>query len=162
MADAEEPRWLDENEAAAWRSFLGAQLLLDAELDRQLRRDAGLSHDYYGMLAQLSEAPGRSLRMGDLAARSASSSSRVSHAAAAMERLGWLRRSPGPDDRRVQIAVLTDEGLAVLQSAAPGHVECVRRALFDVLSDEQVEQLRTISETIVGHLAVGVQPFGRP
>jgi DNA-binding MarR family transcriptional regulator len=160
-ADAgDEPRWLDEREAAAWRSFLAAQLLLESELDRQLRRDAGMSHDYYGMLAQLSEAPGRALRMGDLAGRSASSSSRVSHAVASMERLGWLRREPWPEDRRVQLAVLTDAGYAALAAAAPGHVACVRSSLFDLLTDEQVDQLRSISEAVVAHLAgPGARPF---
>jgi DNA-binding MarR family transcriptional regulator len=155
-----EPRWLDAREAATWRSFLAAQLLLEAELDRQLRRDAGMSHDYYGMLAQLSEAPGRALRMGDLAGRSASSSSRVSHAVASMERLGWLRRETSSEDRRLQLAVLTDAGFAALAAAAPGHVECVRTSLFDLLTDEQVDQLRAISETVVGRLAApGSRPF---
>jgi DNA-binding MarR family transcriptional regulator len=157
---ADEPRWLDEREAAAWRSFLAAQLLLESELDRQLRRDAGMSHDYYGMLAQLSEAPGRALRMGDLAGRSASSSSRVSHAVASMERLGWLRREPWPEDRRVQLAVLTDAGYAALVAAAPGHVACVRASLFDLLTDEQVDQLRAISDAVVARLAgPGAHPF---
>jgi DNA-binding MarR family transcriptional regulator len=156
-----EPRWLDRREAAAWRSFLAAQLLLESELDRQLRRDSGMSHDYYGMLVQLSEAPGRSLRMGDLAGRSASSSSRVSHAVAALERLGWVRREPWPEDRRVQLAVLTDAGFAALSAAAPGHVACVRASLFDLLSTEQVDQLRAISDAVVGGLAgPGVPPFG--
>lgn len=159
MDEDGEPRWLDAREAAAWRSFLAAQLLLDAEIDRQLRRDSGMSHDYYGMLVQLSEAPGRSLRMGDLADRSASSSSRVSHAVASMERLGWLRRAPSPDDRRVQLATLTDDGLAALAAAAPGHVECVRESLFDVLDDEQVDQLRAICDAIVSHLAPGTRPY---
>jgi DNA-binding MarR family transcriptional regulator len=160
---SDEPRWLDAREAATWRSYLAAHLLLQAELDRQLRRDAGMSHDYDGMLAQLSEAPGRARRMGDLAARSASSSSRVSHAVASMERLGWLRREPSPDVRRVQLAVLTDEGFAVLGAAAPGHVACVRASLFDVLSDEQVDQLRSICDAVVARLATpGLPPFGPP
>ena len=159
MDEHGEPRWLDEREAAAWRSFLGAQLLLGAEIDRQLRRDSSMSHDYYGMLVQLSEAPERTLRMGDLADRSASSSSRVSHAVAALERLGWLRRAPSPDDRRVQLATLTDAGFAALAAAAPGHVACVRRSMFDVLDAEQVDQLHDICDSIVRHLAPGTPPY---
>jgi DNA-binding MarR family transcriptional regulator len=153
-------RWLTPAQAAAWRAFLAATLLLDAELDSQLRRDSGMSHDYYGMLAQLSEADGRSMRMSDLALRSASSSSRTSHAVASMERLGWVRRERAlTGDKRVQLAVLTDAGMAALEAAAPGHVECVQRSLFDGLTDDQVEQLRSISETIVERLHRGVPPY---
>jgi DNA-binding MarR family transcriptional regulator len=156
------PRWLTPAQADAWRSFLAATLLLDAELDGQLRRDSAMSHDYYGMLAQLSEAEGRAMRMSDLAVRSASSSSRISHAVASLERLGWVRRQRATDgDKRVQLAVLTDEGFAALAAAAPGHVECVQQSLFDGLSAEQVEQLRAISEIVVErlHRGRGVPPF---
>jgi DNA-binding MarR family transcriptional regulator len=152
-------RWLDPRRAAAWRTFLAAQLLLYAELDGQLRRDSGMSHDYYGMLAQLSEAPERSMRMGDLAARSASSISRISHAVASMERLGWVTRRRDERDRRVQLAVLTDAGFAALRDAAPGHVECVQRSLFDAITDEQVGQLREICDAVVQRLAHRLPPF---
>jgi DNA-binding MarR family transcriptional regulator len=153
-------RWLTPAQAAAWRAFLAATLLLDAELDTQLRRDSGMSHDYYGMLVQLSEADGRALRMSDLAVRSASSSSRISHAVAAMEKLGWVRRERArTGDKRVQLAVLTDAGMAALEAAAPGHVECVQSSLFDGLTDEQVDQLRAISQTVVDRLHRGVPPY---
>ena len=152
-------RWLDPRQAAAWRTFLAAQLLLDAELDGQLRRDSGMSHDYYGMLVQLSEAPDRSMRMGDLAARSASSVSRISHAVASLERLGWVTRRRAEGDRRVQLALLTDAGFEALRAAAPGHVECVQRSLFDALTDEQVDQLRSICDAVVQRLAHRLPPF---
>jgi hypothetical protein len=86
--------------------------------------------------------------MTQLAAASASSKSRASHAVARLEERGWVRRINCPTDRRGQIAELTDEGFAALREAAPGHVEQVRRALFDTLSPEQVSQLRAISMAI--------------
>jgi DNA-binding MarR family transcriptional regulator len=160
----EEPvRWLTPDQATAWRAFLAANLLIDAELDTQLRRDSGMSHDYYGMLVQLSEAEGRSMRMSDLAVRSASSTSRISHAVASLERLGWVRRERATaGDKRVQLAVLTDEGFAALAAAAPGHVECVQRTLFDALTSDQVEQLREISEAVVRGLHRGLSPYALP
>jgi DNA-binding MarR family transcriptional regulator len=163
VTDGRAVRWLTREQATAWRAFLAATLLLDAELDTQLRRDSGMAHDYYGMLVQLSEADGRSMRMSDLAVRSASSTSRISHAVASLERLGWVRRERAQTgDKRVQLAVLTDAGMAALEAAAPGHVECVQRSVFDVLSAEQVEQLRAISQAIVDRLHRGLPPYALP
>ena len=147
-----EPRWLDAEEQRTWRAFLGATKLLFEQLDRELQRDAGMPHAYYEILVVLSEAPRRTLRMSDLAARARSSRSRLSHAVAKLEAQGWIRRRPCPDDRRGQLAELTDAGFSALSAAAPGHVEGVRAHLFDQLSEEQLGQLRRISEAVVRHL----------
>jgi DNA-binding MarR family transcriptional regulator len=144
-----EPRWLTERERAAWLSYLGVTRLLDEALDRQLTRDAGMPHAYYQILAMLSEAPGRSLRMTDLAGITNSSQSRISHAIARLEAAGWVRREPCPTDKRGNVAVLTDAGFATLAAAAPGHVEAVREHLFDPLTPEQVDQLATICAAIL-------------
>ena len=69
---------------------------------------------YYLILAMLSEVPGRTLRMSDLAAVTQSSQSRLSHAVSRLERNGWVRRTPCPDDRRSTLAQLTDAGFAAL------------------------------------------------
>lgn len=90
--------------------------------------------------------------MSDLAEAAGSSRSRLSHAVARLEAAGWVRREECPTDRRGQVALLTDEGFATLAAAAPGHVEGVRRHLFDALSPAQVDQLRRISETLAEHL----------
>jgi DNA-binding MarR family transcriptional regulator len=141
-------RWLDEDEQRTWRAFIEASGLLMDQLDRELQRDAGMPHAYYEILVRLSEQPDRSLRMSELAERSQSSRSRVSHAVARLEESGWVRRESVPDDRRAALAVLTDEGFAALAAAAPGHVEGVRRHLLDRLTPTQVVALRRISEAI--------------
>ncbi|KAB1923930.1 MarR family transcriptional regulator [Micromonospora sp. PSH03] len=145
-------RWLDPDEQRTWRAYLTASRVLMDTLDRELQRDAGMPHAYYEILVQLSEAPGRQLRMSQLAQAAGSSRSRLSHAVARLEAAGWVRREDCPTDRRGQIALLTDEGFATLAAAAPGHVEGVRRHLFDALSPAQVDQLRRISETLAEHL----------
>ncbi len=146
-----QPQWLDDDEQRTWRAYLwGSRLLFDA-LDRQLQRDAGMPHAYYMILVALSEAPGRTMRMTELAAVTGSSPSRVSHAVARLEENGWVCRSPYASDRRGALASLTDTGMAVLRAAAPGHVDAVRRQVFDRLTPEQVAQLREISGAIVGH-----------
>jgi len=142
-------RWLSADEQCTWRGFLTAWQWLLASVDGQLQRDAGIPLAYYEILVRLSEAPDRALRMTQLAAASASSKSRVSHAVARLEERGWVRRVDCPTDRRGQIAQLTDEGFAALSAAAPGHVEQVRQVLFDRLSPEQLRQLARINDALL-------------
>jgi DNA-binding MarR family transcriptional regulator len=144
-----EPRWLDDAQQRAWRAYLESTILLFEALDRQLQRDAGMPHAYFEILVRLSEAEGRALRMSELADDTHSSRSRLSHAVARLEERGWVVRRDCETDRRGQVAVLTDDGFAVLEAAAPGHVEAVRRYVIDRLTPEQVAQLTAIGETIV-------------
>jgi DNA-binding MarR family transcriptional regulator len=147
-----EPRWLDAEEQRAWRAWLFSSMLLQDRLDRELTHETGISHAYYEILVQLSEAPDRMLRMSQLADRCLSSRSRLSHAVSRLEERGWVRRQVCPDDGRGLLAVLTDEGFAALEAAAPVHVESVRRHLFDQLSPTQIAAMRDIGETLLRHL----------
>jgi DNA-binding MarR family transcriptional regulator len=156
LVDTSGTRWLSADEQVTWRSFVGSCHAFFAAVDAQLQRDTGIPLAYYEILVQLSETPGRTLRMTQLAEATSASKSRISHAVARLEERGWVRRMDCPTDRRGQIAELTDEGYAVLEGAAPGHVEQVRRTLFDALSPEQATQLREISGAI--HDAVGSGP----
>ncbi|MGW7218340.1 MarR family winged helix-turn-helix transcriptional regulator, partial [Streptomyces collinus] len=135
--EPQEPRWLTDEEQHVWRSFMEGVTLLDDHLDRQLQRDAGMPHVYYGLLVKLAEAPQRRLRMTELAMLAKITRSRLSHAVARLEKNGWVRREDCPDDKRGQFAVLTDEGYDVLRQTAPGHVEAVRQAVFDRLTPQQ-------------------------
>ncbi|MEU7868177.1 MarR family transcriptional regulator [Dactylosporangium sp. NPDC049140] len=141
-------RWLDEEEQAAWRAFYSSTTLLIDRLDRELQHDAGMPHAYYEILVVLSESQGRSLRMSELAIKTRSSRSRLSHAVTKLEARGWVKRRDCDDDKRGQFADLTEEGFAALEAAAPGHVETVRTHLFDPLTPQQVEQLKQISDAI--------------
>jgi len=147
-----EPRWLDAEEQKAWRAWLFSTLLLQDRLDRELTHETGISHAYYEILVALSETPGRMMRMSELADRCLSSRSRLSHAVSRLEERGWVRRQVCAEDGRGQLAVLTDEGFAALEAAAPVHVEGVRTHLFDQLNPQQVENLRDIGETLLRHL----------
>jgi DNA-binding MarR family transcriptional regulator len=144
--------WLSDDEQRTWRSFLGATRLLFDQLDRELQRDAGMTHADYEILVRLSEAPDRALRMGELAERTGSSRSRLSHAVAGLEADGWVRRERCATDGRGAIAVLTDKGATALRDAAPGHVRGVRRHVFDQLGPAQQRSLRKASDAILGHL----------
>ncbi len=150
------PRWLTDEEQHTWRAYLHATTLLEDHLDRQLQRDAGMPHIYYGLLVQLSQAPRRRMRMTELARNAKITRSRLSHAIARLEKNGWVRREECPSDKRGQNAVLTDDGYAMLRRSAPGHVEAVRQAMFDRLTPEQVSSLGEIMRV----LATGLEPEG--
>ncbi|MFY0406131.1 MarR family winged helix-turn-helix transcriptional regulator [Solicola sp. PLA-1-18] len=150
--DPAEARWLDEEERAAWLDLVFLTNLLPAALDAQLQRDAGVTHFDYMVLSQLSEAPGRALRMSDLATGTSATLSRLSHVVAKLEGRGWVERSPSPTDRRATIATLTEDGWRKVVTTAPGHVEAVRTFVLDPLDREQVRQLRDACSAIVGRL----------
>jgi DNA-binding MarR family transcriptional regulator len=149
---AVETRWLSPQEQKVWRAWLYSSSLLHDRLDRELTHETGISHAYYEILVALSEAPGRMMRMSELADRCLSSRSRLSHAVSRLEERGWVRRQVSESDGRGQLAILTDEGFAALEAAAPIHVTGVRTHLFDQLTPQQVENMRDIGETLLRHL----------
>ena len=148
MSDVE-PRWLDAGEQQTWLALASALIRLPAALDAQLQRDAGISHFEYQVLSMLSMVPQRTLRMSILAELAEGSLPRLSQVVGRLEKRGWVRRTPDPEDGRYTLAVLTDQGWAKVARAAPGHVETVRRLVFDPLTKAQIRQLRDISRRIV-------------
>jgi DNA-binding MarR family transcriptional regulator len=148
-------KWLDDNEQRAWRAFLSMTELLPAALDQQLQRESELTHSSYIVLAMLSEAPGRSLRMSDLASQANSSPSRLSHTVSRLEQRGLVRREKSAEDGRGNVAVLTDAGWELVVCTAPGHVAAVRRIVFDALAPEQVRQLEDIATAVLAELDPG-------
>lgn len=152
MPPVTEPRWLDPVEMRAWRGHLRMSWLLAAGIERDLRR-LGLSHPDYYVLVRLSESADRRMRMTELAERIQWSKSRLSHHIDRMERRGLVRREDCASDARGAFACLTEDGLRAIQSAAPHHVESVRRHFVDALSEEQLAQLGDINDTLVRHLS---------
>lgn len=152
-----EPRWLTEDERAAWVRFIAVAELLPATLDAQLRRDSSLTHFDYFVLAMLSETDGRTLRMTDLAQRTNATLPRLSHVLKRLEERGLIERLACPEDGRATNAHLTEAGWEAIVAAAPGHVEAARHYVFDALSGEQVAQLRQICDALLTTL----DPEGR-
>jgi len=142
-------RWLTPEEQRAWRAYVAGYLLLEDAIDRQLQQEAGMPHLYYSILANLSEIPERRLRMTELAEQLKITRSRLTYAVSRLEKDGLVRREECRWDKRGTVAVLTDEGMAILQNLAPGHVETVRAGLFDRLTPEQVGQLEEIFTEVV-------------
>lgn len=152
------PRWLNDDEQHAWRRLAAVILKLPSELESQLQRDAGISHFEYWALALLSEAPDRSLRLSQLAAQANATLSRLSHVITRLEKRGWVTRQPCPDDARATLAVLTDDGFDQVVAAAPGHVDAVRRFVFDGLDPADIQDLARVCAGILDR--IDARPHG--
>ena len=149
METIDEPQWLNAEERRAWLTLASVTMRLLPALDAQLRRAAGISHFEYQVLAALSEAPERTLRMSDLAVLAEGSLSRLSQVVARLEKKKWVRRTPDPTDGRYTLAILTDDGWDKIVATAPGHVNEVRRLVIDPLTNTQLNQLTNIGQRIV-------------
>lgn len=142
------PPWLDSDERHAWMSLVAMLMSVPPAIDAQLKRDAGLNFFEYSILSQLSAAPGRRLQMTRLAQSAGGSLSRLSHAASRLEKRGLARRRVVTDESRCTELSLTEDGMAFLEAAAPGHVREARRLVFDALDRDQVAQLRDIAQAL--------------
>jgi DNA-binding MarR family transcriptional regulator len=143
-----EPRWLSPDERDAWLALSWLMIKLPGAFDAQLQRDSGISFFEYLVLGGLSMSPDRRMRMSDLAQFTNASLSRLSNVVKRLEERGWIFREPSTENARFVEATLTDAGWAVVEQAAPGHVEAVRRHVFDAIRPDQVAQLRDIGRQI--------------
>ncbi|BCJ56524.1 MarR family transcriptional regulator [Actinoplanes sp. NBRC 14428] len=145
-------RWLSSEELESWLPVGGLLLRLPAALDAQMQRDSGLNHFEYLVLANLSEAPGRTRRMSALAALANGSLSRLSHVVKRLEGRGWIERRACPEDGRYTNAVLTEAGWQKVRESAPGHVEAVRSLVLDALSGEELAALGDMARRVLARL----------
>ncbi len=150
--EVDEPRWLNEVQARAWRGYRSMRPLLDLQLGRDLARDSGLSEPDYDVLSDLSEADGQSMRLTELAATMLWSKSRLSHHISRMETRGLVARHDSPDDGRGSVVALTPAGSRAIEEAAPQHVESVRRHMIDLLTEDELVALAALTQRVVSHL----------
>lgn len=155
-ATEREPRWLDVDQQRAWRAYMLGTTLLRDRLDGDLQQVFGMSLVEYEVLVRLSENEGQ-MRMAQLADSLAHSRSRVTHTVKRMEDDGLVERCTFTGDRRGVVARLTETGWEVLRSAAPVHVEGVRRYLIDVASPTDLEAVRRVFDA-VSDLLIGDHP----
>jgi DNA-binding MarR family transcriptional regulator len=144
--------WLSPKEQESWRAWLDMTRLLPDQLSRELSAEHELSIADYEILVQLSENPDRRIRMSDLADRTLSSRSRLTHQCDRLAKRGLITREPCADDGRGSWAVLTAQGWEKIEGAAPNHVASVRQHFVDVLTPSEFEELGRISRKISEHL----------
>ena len=139
---------LTDDEQRAWRTFIESSWALHTHLEDDLRARTGLSMNDYHVLVVLSEAPGRRLRMGELAGRLVFSPSRITYQINSMVKRGLVRKQPCPEDGRGQEAVLTDAGFAALENAAPLHLITVRDRFIDRLDPDELAVVARVFEKV--------------
>lgn len=147
-----ETRWLDEQEARAWRQLLFMTTRLKASVGAALQRDSGLSGSEYELLVILSEAPDGRLRPSELGVAMEWEKSRLSHHLTRMEQRGLVKRLPCKTDNRGSLVAMTPAGRRALERAAPMHVDHVRRVFIDALTPDQLAALAEISAAVLARL----------
>lgn len=152
LAEVNDTPWLSSQQQEIWRAFLGGSTVLMDQLDRDLRREHSLSMSEYEILVRLSEAPGRSIRMAELAALVAHSRSRITHTISRLEKAGIVTRDQCSTDGRGVTAALTDHGFGVLADAAHTHVRGVHTYLLDNSTPEEFAALGRIMGRISDQL----------
>jgi DNA-binding MarR family transcriptional regulator len=145
-------RWLTAEEERVWRRWLTLNARLSATLQRELQNDAGLSMPDFEVLVHLTDSPAGRVRVTDLARLLQWERSRVSHHVTRMESRRLVQRVECAEDGRGAFVVITPRGRAAIEQAAPGHVNTVRRLVFDALSPEEIDALATIIDKALAQL----------
>lgn len=151
-------RWLDEDEARAWRAFVLMKRALERGVDRQLTNESGLSSADYELLVPLSEAPDNALRARDLGRGIDWERSRLSHQLRRMEARGLIERRDCPTDARGTVIFLTAAGKKAIEEAAPAHVAWVREHFVDLLDRAELDLFAGISERVLSSLCQAGEP----
>ncbi|QFQ03396.1 Transcriptional regulator SlyA [Corynebacterium urogenitale] len=145
---SEETPWLSDQEQATWRAWLLVSRRLDAQLARELQQESSISYADYAVLVHLSEHPDKRYRIAALAETLDWDRSRLSHQITRMAKRGLVRRETCSQDGRGAFVAIEDEGMRIIEEAAPGHVQSVRRHVFDLLSAQDQKDLLRIMDTL--------------
>jgi len=144
--------WLDRAQQESWREVIGLLTTLPQALESDLRRGAGVTMFDYTVLASLSEAPGWSMQMSDLAYRANASLSRLSHVVSRLESRGFLTRELSGSDARATNAILTGAGWRKVEATAPLHAQSVRDLVVSALTPAQLKQFGILAGKLVRHI----------
>jgi DNA-binding MarR family transcriptional regulator len=142
---------LDSRQLEAYFAVMEAVSLLQHHVEQHLRAEGGLSYVQFQLLARLADAHGQ-LTMTQLADGVVYSRSGLTYQAGLLDNAGLITRSPSPDDERATLVTITDNGRALFDRILPGHIQVVRRLLFDPLSDDDLHHLGDIMTRTRGHM----------
>ncbi|MFG3289075.1 MarR family winged helix-turn-helix transcriptional regulator [Streptomyces sp. NPDC048179] len=145
-------RWLTPEEHHAWRSFVRMHERIGGRLARLLQAESKLSTSDYAVLVNLTDAPDGRQRYQDLAGAVEWEKSRMSHHIARMAGRGLVVREECDEDARGAFVVITPHGRAVIEAAAPRHVEAVRELFLDHVTPAELRTLARISDRVVEEL----------
>jgi DNA-binding MarR family transcriptional regulator len=141
----------DPRQLGAYFALMEAVSLLHHQVEQHLRSEGGLSYVQFQLLARLAEAHGQ-LTMTQLADGVVYSRSGLTYQAGLLEAAGLITRGPSPDDERATLVTITDSGRALFGRVLPGHIQVVRRLLFDPLTDDDLHHLGDIMTRVRDHM----------
>lgn len=142
---------LEPRELGAYFVLMEAVSLLQHQVEQQVRAEGGISYVQFQLLGRLADAHGP-LTMTELADGVVYSRSGLTYQAGLLEKDGLITRAPSPDDERVTLVTITDDGLALFIRILPGHVEVVRRLLLDPLTSDGVDRLAETMTMVRDHM----------
>jgi DNA-binding MarR family transcriptional regulator len=145
-------QWLTAEEERVWRRWQTLNARLSATLHKELHDDAGLSMPDYEVLVHLTDSATGRVRVTDLARLLQWERSRVSHHVTRMESRRLVQRVECAEDGRGAFVVITPQGCAAIEQAAPHHVNTVRRLVFDALNPNELDAFATIIDKALIHL----------
>jgi len=148
---ADDAAGLDAAELDTYFALMEAVSLLQHSVEQQLRAEGDLSYVQFQLLARLAAARGQ-LTMTELADGVVYSRSGLTYQAGLLEKAGLITREPSPDDERATLVTITAAGLALVGRVLPGHVQVVRRLLFDPLTGDDVGHLGDIMARVRDHM----------
>ena len=143
---------LNSAEETLWRTLAHLLVALPRALEEDLYRETGLTLTEYGVLMNLSEAPGRQLRMSVLAGCCDLSGSRMTRLVEDLRQKGFVTKDRSSEDGRGNVAQLTEAGFARLNDAYPAHLASVRRRVLDSIQPDELERLGAPLERIAAAL----------
>src|ERR1700694_4088751 len=143
---------LTPDQQRAWLAYMRVQLRLTYEMNRQLQADSNLSLADYDVLNALRYSPGGRMRITGLAARIGWERSRLSHHVRRLQKRGLVDCRLARADRRATEITLTDQGWDEITLASRGHIDLLRRMVFDGLPDELLDPLATALESIYDNI----------
>lgn len=132
---------LEPAELGAFFVLMEVNSLLGHAVEQQLRAEGDLTSVQFSILMRLLGAPGGQLRMTDLADSLVHSRSGLTYQAGLLEKAGLVTRAPSAEDERGTTVAITGAGRERVASVLPGHVEVVRRMLFDALVGDDLATL---------------------
>jgi DNA-binding MarR family transcriptional regulator len=153
---------LNTEQLGAYFALIEVSSLLQYAVDEHLRADGDLSFVQFQILARLVDAPEGSLRMTDLADGVVYSRSGLTYQAGLLDKRGLITRSASPDDERSVIVAVTGAGRDLIARVLPGHVDSVRRLLFDPMADGDLAAFGAVLGRVREHMRANPPRSAKP
>jgi DNA-binding MarR family transcriptional regulator len=125
------PHGKNKPETRLWLRMLSTTKLITTEIRRRLRTEFGATLPQFDLMAQLYREK-EGLRLGELSKRTMVTNGNVTGLVERLETDGHVQRVTPEGDRRVTVAILTPEGIALFERMAAAHEGWLRDIMADV------------------------------